>query len=355
MITTLPAEWDAQSALMLTWPHPDTDWHDQLEAVEAVYVELVRALCRYQPALILCPDAAWQARVAGRLSEAGVPASRLIFAPVPSNDTWARDHGPIAVLQSPGPNAQGEPCLMDFRFNGWGGKFASELDDAITARLCEQGVFGDSPWQRSELVLEGGAIDSDGAGSLLLVRRTLIDPARNPGWSQDEIERELRLRLGIRHFLWLEQGQLSGDDTDGHIDTLARFVDRRTIAHVTCEDATDPDHGPIQAMIAELRALRDPDGQPYRLLPLPQPRPLFAADGQRLPAGYANFALINGALLLPVYQDPADAEATRLLQEAFPGRQVHAIDCRALVAQGGSLHCACMQLPAGLTLRAPQA
>ncbi|EIC21219.1 agmatine deiminase family protein [Thiorhodovibrio frisius] len=351
---TLPAEWYPQSALMLTWPHPDTDWCDQLDAVEAVYVEMVCALCRYQPALILCPDTAWQARVAGMLADAGVPSSQLIFALARSNDTWTRDHGPITVLETQGLGAPGQPCLLDFRFNGWGGKYASELDDAINARLQEQGVFGNSTWQRSELLLEGGAIDSDGAGSLLLVRRTLLDPARNPGWSQDDIEQELHQRLGIRHFLWLEHGQLSGDDTDGHIDTLARFIDQRTIAHVTCDDPADPDHDPIAQMTAELRALRDSSGQPYRLLPLPQPRPLFAADGQRLPAGYANFALINGALLLPVYQDPADAEATRLLQAAFPQRQVHAIDCRALVAQGGSLHCACMQLPAGLTIRAPQ-
>jgi agmatine/peptidylarginine deiminase len=215
------------------------------------------------------------------------------------------------------------------------------------------GCFGTAPLRRSELTLEGGAIDSDGAGSLLLMRRTLIDPARNPGRDQADIEQELRARLGIRHFLWLEHGQLSGDDTDGHIDTLARFIDRRTIAHVTCPDAADPDHAAIQAMIAELKTLRDADGQPYRLLPLPGPAPVFTDDGERLPAGYANFAIINGAVLLPIYQDPADAEATRLLQAAFPDRQVHGIDCRALIHQGGSLHCACMQLPAALPMRQP--
>lgn len=347
MINTLPAEWAPQSALMLTWPHPDTDWHDQLEAVEAVYVALVRALCRHQPALIVCPHAAARARVAARLGAAGVPSARLIFALAPSNDTWARDHGPITVL-----DAAGQPVLLDFRFNGWGGKYASDRDDAITARLHGQGVFGDTPLQRSALVLEGGAIEADGAGSLLLVRRTLIDPARNPGLEQADIEQELGARLGIRHFLWLEQGQLSGDDTDGHIDTLARFIDRRTIAHVTCDDPGDPDHASIQGLIEELRALRDAHGQPYRLLPLPRPRPLFGADGQRLPAGYANFALINGAVLLPVYQDSADADAQRLLAAAFPERQVHAIDCRALIAQGGSLHCACMQLPAAVPILA---
>ncbi|MBK5967712.1 MULTISPECIES: agmatine deiminase family protein [Thiorhodovibrio] len=340
---TLPAEWDAQSALMLTWPHLDTDWGDQIEAVEAVYIAIVQTVCRYQHALILCPDQPWQTRVEQRLSDAGVPATRLSFALARGNDTWTRDHGPIGVL-----DAQGKPCLIDFRFNGWGGKFPSELDDQINTQLQKQNLFPEIAWQRSELVLEGGAIDSDGAGSLLLVRRTLVDPARNPGWSQTDIEQELRLWLGTQRFLWLQHGQLSGDDTDGHIDTLARFIDHRTIAHVSCDNPADPDYRSINVMISELQALRGTEGQPYRLLPLPSPQPAFDASGDRLPAGYANFVLINGAVLMPTYQDPADAEALRLIQAAFPDRRVHPIDCRALIRQGGSLHCACMQLPSAV-------
>jgi len=347
MITTLPAEWDAQSALMLTWPHPETDWRDQLESVEAVYVEIARAASLHQRVLILCPDSSWLERVTHLLEQAGVPRRRLILALVPSNDTWVRDYGPMTVL-----DAQGRTCLCDFRFNGWGGKYASALDDGVNARLREQGLFPNVAWQRSELVLEGGAIDSDGAGTLLAMHRTLVDPARNPGWSQASIERELRQRLGARHILWLTHGQLSGDDTDGHIDTLARFIDRRTIAHVTCDDPADPDYPAIQRMVEELTALRDPDGAAYHLLPLPCPRPLVDDSGQRLPAGYANFALINGAVLLPTYQDVADAAAQHVLKTAYPKRQVHPIDCRALIRQGGSLHCACMQLPAAVRIRA---
>ncbi|MBK1647776.1 agmatine deiminase [Rhabdochromatium marinum] len=344
-MNTLPAEWAPQSALLLTWPHPNTDWRDQLDAVEAVYIEIVRTLCQYQPALILCPDRHWQTQVATRLRDAGVPDAQLHWALAPSNDTWTRDHGPITVV-TPKQRAG----LIDFRFNGWGGKFASPLDDQINSALRAQSPLADHDWQRSELVLEGGALDSDGAGSLLMMRRTILDPKRNPGWSQAAIEQELRQRLGTQHFLWLEHGQLSGDDTDGHIDTLARFVNPRTIAHVSCTDPADPDYPSIQQLIEELRALRDAEGRAYQLLPLPSPQPQYDADGQRLPAGYANFALINGAVLLPVYQDPADREAIHRLQGAFPERRIHPIDCRALITQGGSLHCACMQLPAAVHL-----
>jgi agmatine/peptidylarginine deiminase len=341
----LPAEWAPQRALLLTWPHPNTDWATQLDAVETLYLELVRAVVHHQPVVILCPDATWQAQVAQRLIDAGIPQSRVRYVLAPGNDTWTRDHGPIGVVDD-----QGGAVLVDFRFNGWGGKYPAELDDRINQHLSASGLFAATRWQRSELVLEGGAIDSDGAGSLLLMRRTLVDPARNPGWSQAMIERELSRQLGTRHFLWLEHGQLSGDDTDGHIDTLARFVDARTIVHVTCEDRQDPDAESIAALITELQARRDAQGRPYRLRPLPRPAPIHDQDGQRLPAGYANFALINGAVLLPVYRDPADARAMAVLRDCFPERALYPIDCRALIRQGGSLHCACMQLPAAVEL-----
>ncbi|MEA3643972.1 MAG: agmatine deiminase family protein [Lamprobacter sp.] len=300
---------------------------------------------------------------------------RIQFALAPSNDTWARDHGPISVID----RASGQCRLIDFRFNGWGGKYPAELDDRITARLYAAGSFArlsenqqdsaaklasagpmstthaaadariqsaDQGLESGPLVLEGGAIESDGAGSLLAVRRTIVDPKRNPGWSQAAIEAELRGRLGIERFLWLEHGQLSGDDTDGHIDTLARFCDPQTICYAASDDPGDPDHPALERLAAELRALRQHNGKPYRLVPLPQPAPIHDEYGQRLPAGYANFLIINQTVLVPVYDDPADAIACARLAECFPGRRIEPLDCRPLIRQGGSLHCITMQLPA---------
>lgn len=341
----LPAEWEPQRALVLTWPHSGTDWADRLDAVERVYIELTRTLCRYQRALILCADRDHQARVKERLGKARVHPHRLSFAIAPSNDTWTRDHGPITVVDS-----SGDVIFLDFRFNGWGGKYPAELDDRINGQLRDGAVLVGGRWRSSDLVLEGGAIESDGQGSLLMMRRTIIDPARNPGWTIAEVESELRRRLGAQRFLWLDHGLLSGDDTDGHIDTLARFVDTRTICYQSCRDPQDPDHDSIRRMLDELGALRDAQDHPYRLIPLPSPQPIQDEDGQRLPASYANFALINGAVLLPVYQDPADTEAIEVLRRVFPERTVEPIDCRVLINQGGSLHCACMQLPAAASI-----
>ncbi|MFP4280592.1 MAG: agmatine/peptidylarginine deiminase [Halochromatium sp.] len=332
----LPAEWEPQAAIMLTWPHPGTDWARQLDAVERVYQRLVPLIGRDQEVLIVCRDAPHRAAIQAQLSASSV--ARIRFAIAPSNDTWARDHGPISVIDG----ASGQRCLIDFRFDGWGGKYPAALDDRITATV----FAGDECLESSALVLEGGAIESDGAGSLLAVRRTLVDPQRNPGWSQAAIEDELRIRLGIERFLWLEHGQLSGDDTDGHIDTLARFCDARTIGYAASSDPADADHPVLEQLAAELRRLRQRNGEPYRLVALPQPAPIHDDDGQRLPAGYANFLITNRSVLVPVYADPADAIACERLASCFPGRRIEPVDCRPLIRQGGSLHCITMQLAA---------
>jgi agmatine/peptidylarginine deiminase len=338
-----PAEWEPQSGVMLTWPHEDTDWADQLDRVERLYAELAALIGRYEPVLNVCRDAEHAAAVGARIAAAGADAESQHFGIASSNDTWARDHGPIGVRTE-----TGHPLLLDFRFNGWGGKFAADRDDRITGTLREGGLFGETPLEPVGLVLEGGAIETDGRGTLLAVTRTLVDPHRNPGLTRETIERILSERLGGQRFLWLEHGAISGDDTDGHIDTLVRFCAPDTLCYARCTDEKDADFGELHAMEQELRAFRDPQGNPYRLVPLPTPGPVLDDDGERLPAGYANFLLINGAVLVPTYDTPADAEALATLGRLFPERAVLPVDCLPLIRQGGSLHCISMQLMQGV-------
>lgn len=340
----LPAEWEPQSAVMLTWPHANTDWADQLGTVEALYAGLAARIARFERVLVVCRDDAHRTWVARLLGQAGVARDRLVLALAPSNDTWARDHGPVTVL------SEGGARLADFRFNGWGGKFEASLDDGITAALYRAGVFGGAGLTSSGLVLEGGAIETDGAGTLLAVDRTLRDEHRNPGLSRQQIEGEITRLLGIRRFLWLTNGALTGDDTDGHIDILARFCGPDTICYVRCPDPADPDHPALAAMEEELHGFRTDTGQPYRLVPLPHPAPVLDEHGRRLAAGYANFLIINGAVLLPVYGDPADAAAMDCLGGLFRDREILPVDCRPLIRQGGSLHCITMQIPAAVTV-----
>jgi agmatine/peptidylarginine deiminase len=338
-----PAEWEPQSGVMLTWPHEDTDWAEHLDRVEQLYAQLAALIGRFEPVLNVCRDADLAEAARRRLAAAGADPRNQRFGIAPSNDTWARDHGPIGVRTE-----DGRPLLLDFRFNGWGGKFRADRDDRITRTLSEAAVFGETPLESVGLILEGGAIETDGRGTLLAVTRTLADPRRNPGLGREAIERILAEQLGIACFLWLEHGAISGDDTDGHIDTLVRFCNPDTLCYARCTDRLDPDFAELQAMEEELLALRDPNGNPYRLVPLPTPVPVLGDDGERLPAGYANFLLINGAVLVPTYDNPADADALDTLARVFPDRAVLPLDCRPLIRQGGSLHCISMQLMEGV-------
>ncbi len=342
----LPAEWEPQHAVLLTWPHAATDWAAQLAAVEAVYLQISARVTRRQRLLVVCNDTDHRRRVERQLAAAGIAPAAVTLGVAPSNDTWARDHGPITVL-----DGNAHPQLVDFRFNGWGGKYAADLDDGITARLHSDGWLGDTPLVSSPLVLEGGAVETDGQGTLLAVRRTLVDPARNAGWDQARIEAELAAQLGLTRYLWLSEGQLDGDDTDGHIDTLVRFCSPTTLCHVTAHAmASAAERNALAALARALAALRRADGRAYRLIPLPAPAPIHDSAGNPLPASYANFLIINGAVLMPGYGDPADAIAAERLQACFPGRAIEVVDCRALIRQGGSLHCISMQLPAGVAL-----
>ncbi|MBS0001532.1 MAG: agmatine deiminase family protein [Thioalkalivibrio sp.] len=340
----LPAEWEPQSGVQITWPHAGTDWGPRLDAVEPVFAAIGAAVTRREPLLVVCQDADHHRHVLAQLTRSGADPAQVRFGIAPADDTWARDHGPIAVIED------GQPRLLDFAFNGWGRKFPSDRDNLLTRNLADQGCFGSTPVEPVDLVLEGGSIESDGIGAVLTTSHCLLTPTRNPGLSREAIERHLRAQLGAERILWLEHGHLEGDDTDGHIDTLARFCDPGTIAHADCERADDSQHAELALMAAELGELRTAQGEPYALVPLPLPAAIHA-DGQRLPATYANFLVINEAVLVPIYGDPADTVALERLGAAFADRTVAGIDCRELLRQGGSLHCLTMQFPAGVLPR----
>lgn len=338
----LPAEWSPQSAVMLTWPHMHGPLGRILAQVDEVFVHIARAVTAHEPLVVSCLHAEHRDHIAAQLRAAGVDLARVRLALAPSNDVWARDHGPITVLRD------GRPLLLDFAFNGWGRKYAFALDNALTRTLHAQGIFGATPLEGVDLILEGGSIESDGQGTLLTTRHCLLNPERNPQYDCVGLEGLFAQVFGTRRVLWLDHGELEGDDTDGHIDTLARFCDEHTIAYVRCDDPQDSHHAELQEMERELQALRDSDGQPYRLVPLPLPAPKRDEHGMRLPATYANFLIINGAVLVPVYDDPQDAVALERLAPCFPGRELIAINCLPLIRQYGSLHCVTMQLPAGV-------
>lgn len=337
----LPPEWAPQSGVQLTWPHRHGDWAPRLASVEPVFVEITKEIAKREKVLIVCNDDEHREHIRKTLTAAGVDATRTLLSVAPSNDTWARDHGPITVL------CRRQPLMLDFGFNGWGGKYAHDKDNLITRRLHADGTFGKTPIESFDLILEGGSIEVDGSGTLLTTMQCLLAPTRNPTLSRQEIEWELSEWLGLKRVLWLEHGHLEGDDTDSHIDTLARFCDVHTIAYVACDDPSDPHYADLKAMEMELKNFRAADGTPYRLMPLPWPRARH--DGERrLPATYANFLIINGAVLVPTYQDPADTLALDRLKSCFPDREIVGIDCLPIIAQYGSLHCLTMQLPVGV-------
>jgi len=325
---------------MLTWPHLGTDWGPVLDEVEPVWVELADAITAHEALLLVAHDQAVADHARDLLDRRRLPMHRVHIAVVPTDDTWARDHGPITVRRN------GTRVPLDFVFNGWGDKFDATRDNAITRILDAQGLFM-APSVPFDLVLEGGSIEVDGNGSLLTTRRCLLNPNRNPALDQAALEAILTRHLGVDQVLWLHHGHLHGDDTDAHIDTLARFAPDRAIVHVACDDPADPHYDDLRAMANELADLRDADGQPYRLHPLPWPAPKRDADGNRLAASYANYLIINDAVLVPTYRDPRDADALAVIAAAHSGRTIVPIDCLSLLQQGGSLHCLTMQIPEG--------
>ncbi len=337
-MTRLPAEWEPQSAVQLTWPHEDSDWADDLELVTPCFVAIAREVLKRQKLLVVCKNAD---KVRQQI---GIDTQNLLVVELPSNDTWARDHGAVTVEEN------SRPLLIDFMFNGWGLKFAANHDNLINGRLHQKGLFGNTPMKHAGLVLEGGSFESDGEGTLLTTGECLLSLNRNPHLNQSALEEKLKTLFGVNKILWLNSGYLAGDDTDSHVDTLARLAPENKILYVKCDDPLDEHFKALETMEAELKAFENAAGQKFELLPLPMADAAFDDDGNRLPATYANYLVINGAVLVPYYNSPKDKIAAGVIQAAFPGREIVGIDCRPLILQHGSLHCVTMQYPEGVVI-----
>jgi agmatine/peptidylarginine deiminase len=334
----LPAEWHPQSGVMLTWPHENSDWAYMLDEVEACFINIAREISKREKLLIICQD---KETLLSKLPDCKI--ENIILAEISSNDTWARDHGAITVF------VDSKPKLYDFIFNGWGMKFAANFDNQITQNLFKKNIFSKSVSYKNMLnfVLEGGSIESDGEGTLLTTEECLLSANRNDHLSKEEIEIYLKKVFGIDHVLWLSSGYLAGDDTDSHIDTLARFCDEKTIAYIKCTDSSDEHFVSLEKMEKQLQSFKTLSGGAYHLIELPMAEPVYE-ENNRLPATYANFLIINGAVLMPFYKSEKDQIAKEQLQKAFPDREIIGIDCLPLIRQHGSLHCVTMQFPEGV-------
>lgn len=334
----LPAEWSPQSGVMMTWPHQKTDWADILEEAENCFIEIALQIAKREKLLIVCPE---KDDVVLKFGKDRI--ENILFAELPTNDTWARDHAPISVFND------NKPVLYDFSFNGWGLKFAADLDNQISRKLFDLNLFANEVRYKNMLhfILEGGSIESDGNGTILTTRDCLCSVNRNKYLIEKVIENYLIEIFGLKQVLWLSSGYIAGDDTDGHIDTLARFCDESTIAYVKCLDPFDEHYEALKTMEEELISFRTLDNKPYRLIPLPMADPVYD-ENIRLPATYANFLIINDAVLVPFYNSPKDIIVQGQLQEIFSGRDVIGIDCLPLIKQHGSLHCVTMQFPEGV-------
>lgn len=333
-----PAEWEKQSGIQLTWPDDQTDWAPLLDQVVPVYSQMAKEILKREKLLIACRS---RKLLPGFLQE-DFPG--LIVREVALNDTWARDHGALTIVEN------GGPVLLNFCFNGWGMKFAACHDNQITANLVRSGVFAETVVMRdySGFVFEGGAIESNGQGCLLTTSACLLSPNRNGHMGREEIDGKLRKMFHAEKVIWLDHGFLEGDDTDSHIDTLARFCAPDTIAYVRCNDPSDVHYEELRAMEAELRLAVNQDGEPFKLVPLPMADAITDHEGQRLPATYANFLILNNAVLLPVYGVRQDEEASRILAELFQGREIIPVNSVPLIRQHGSVHCVSMQYPEGV-------
>lgn len=334
-----PAEWEPQDGVLLAWPHEGTDWAPWLDQVERNYVALARAVLEHTDLYLVVRDAPLRQRAHRLLGDSA--GDRVHWIEYDYNDTWMRDSGPVTLY-----DAQRRPLWLDFRFTGWGGKYAADADDALVENLLREPRFARVRRQRVDFALEGGAIETDGAGTLLSTWNCLAHRHRDK--DRTDIITVLKDTLACDRVLLLEHGELEGDDTDAHIDTLARFAAIDSIVYQGCDDLDDDHYAGLARMAEELRSFRTREGKPYRLFALPWAPRVEATDGRRLAASYANFLIINDAVLMPAYGLSTDDAAVAVLQLAFPARRVVAVPCRALIEQNGSLHCVSMQLPKGV-------
>lgn len=336
----MPAEWEHQSAIQLTWPHSGTDWNEYLAEINETYAEMAETITRYEKLIVVSPEGeSVKKLLAQRLNTERM--ERITFHECPTNDTWARDHGFITLKDKLDNKAR---KLLDFQFNGWGGKFEASLDNKINQSLHAASFVGGEYSDNNDFILEGGSIESDGKGTILTTTCCLCAPHRNQPLTQIQIEAELKKRLYAQRIIWIDHGRLTGDDTDGHIDTLVRIVPNDTLIYVGCDNPQDEQYAELRLMEEQLKTLRTIEGKPYRLLRLPMPQAMFY-DNERLPATYANFIVINNAVIYPTYNQPEnDTKAEETLKQAFPERELIGIDSSIVVRQHGSLHCCSMQL-----------
>ena len=332
----LPAEWESYGAILLSWPHENSDWCYMLEEVTQCYIKIIEAITQETRVIIVAPNIEIP-----KYHLSHIDQSLLAFYEIQTNDTWARDFGVITTCDS-----DGNFILNDFQFNGWGLKFASDKDNLITQAMIKQNAINGIYNNRLGFTLEGGSIESDGKGIILTTSECLLSPNRNGDLSKGEIEQEFINTFGAKKILWLDYGFLEGDDTDSHIDTLARIAPNDTIVYVGTNDEEDIHYSALQSMKYQLRQLSTLENNSFNLIELPLPDPIYDENGHRLPATYANFLIMNKSVIMPIYDQPQkDLLATQIMQIAYPNHKIITINCNALIKQHGSLHCVTMQLP----------
>jgi agmatine/peptidylarginine deiminase len=328
----LPAEWETQEFVQLTFPHQNTDWNEYLDEAIDTFVTIAKNIAKYQKVLIVTKNL-------DTIKKKFPQKKNLTFIMLDSDDTWSRDFGGITIQDDSGLK------ILDFTFNGWGKKFDAKKDNQITQKLKLKGIFKEyATHQTIPFVLEGGAIESNGDGILLTTSQCLLEKNRNPRLTKSAIEKKLIQLFGLKKVLWLDHGYLAGDDTDSHIDTLARFVSHDTIMYQSCDDKNDEHYEELYNMYLQLKSFKQNNGKPFNLIALPWIEPKYY-DDERLPATYANFLMINGAVLVPTYNDKNDEETLNIFRKVFKNKDVIGIDCSILIRQHGSLHCVTMQYP----------
>jgi agmatine deiminase len=328
----LPPEWQKQRAVLMSFPHKNSDWNNNLKSALVPFIRTAQAIAYTTPVYIICDDK-------NAISSLFCSPRNLSFIEIDTNDTWIRDYGYISVVED------GEVKLLDFRFDAWGGKFEASLDNLVNITLHKKGYMGVTALESIDFVLEGGAIESDGLGTIMTTTACLCNVNRNGGLSKDEVEAKLAEYLGAKKVLWLDHGYLAGDDTDSHVDTLARFVSIDTIMYVQCLNKEDEHYIELEKMEKELKEFRDSEEKAYNLLPLPLPSAKYDEENNRLPATYVNFLITNGALIYPTYSVDEDKIVHEIFKEFFKDREIIPVECSRLIEEGGSLHCSTMQIP----------